>query len=574
MAPLSFSIVIPTFQRRDVVCDAVRALSAVDYEGPLELIVVVDGSTDGTAAALANVKCPFPVRVVEQPNAGAASARNAGAALASGEVLLFLDDDMMAAPDLVEQHARSHASGADAVLGHVPLDPKSPPCFLSEAAGRWAADRQQQLRDGRELGLFDLLTGQLSVKRSLFEALGGFDTAFTAGGSFGNEDLDFGLRLLDRGRVVFNPDAVSRQRYVVTPNQYLEQWEDAGRADVAFARKHPAHARELFELHGSKRWLHRLLLRPIAASSALSRTARAIALRLAARERLGPLARRYFAAARDIVYWSAVREAGGIPSGRTALILCYHAIADLSSDPVLSNYGVPPRQFIAQLDRLLSRGFTFIRPDELASFVESEGLLPRKAILLTFDDCYEEFSDIARTVLKPRGIQPIAFAVARLATNVWDQAIGAHALRLLNGPGLRELLQNGVEIGCHSRTHRSLPGLNESELLGETAGAADDLVADRLPRPRFFAYPYGEHDRRARETLKAAGFVAAFGLSPAVASTVSDRFALPRVEILAADGSWRFWLKTAMPRLSGLLNARAAILGRVAGLKSRVLARS
>src|SRR5436305_3071863 len=79
----SFSMVIPTYQRRDVVCEVVRALSRTTYAGKLELIIVVDGSTDGTAEALAAIACPFPVRILEQPNGGASRARNRGAAEAA-----------------------------------------------------------------------------------------------------------------------------------------------------------------------------------------------------------------------------------------------------------------------------------------------------------------------------------------------------------------------------------------------------------------------------------------------------------------------------------------------------------
>lgn len=309
----SFSVVIPTYQRRDVVCDAVRALCAVEYDGGFDLCVVVDGSTDGTAAALAQLSAPFPFRVIEQANAGAARARNRGAAQASGDILLFLDDDMMAAPDLLAQHAASYAQGADAVLGHIPLDPLSPPGFLAEAVGRWAEGRARRLSSGKPLTLFDLLTGQLSVRRSLFERIGGFDERFTAGGSFGDEDLDFSVRLLDKAKLVFNPAAVSFQRYVVTPGQLIDQWRDAGRADAEFARKHPRHAPDLFALHGARRPLTRLLLRPLASVPGISEGAEKAALWLADRRDraagpLGRLAGALFAAARSIVYWAGVRE--------------------------------------------------------------------------------------------------------------------------------------------------------------------------------------------------------------------------------------------------------------------------
>lgn len=311
---LSFSVVVPTYQRRDSVRDVVLALCGLDYAGDTELIVVVDGSTDGTEEELAKLRPPFPFQVISQANAGAAAARNRGASVASGDILLFLDDDMMAAPDLLQQHSRSYAEGADAVLGHIPLDPASPGTFLAHGVGKWAESRKARLESGGELDLFDLLTGQLSVRRSLFEELGGFDTGFTSDGAFGDEDIDFGVRLLDRGRVVFNPSAISFQRYIVTPRQLLRQWREAGEADVVFARKHPSRADRLFELHGSKKWITRLAIRPLASVPGASKLVMPMSTWIAERESHLPrplrrLVALQFAAARDVAYWSGVRRA-------------------------------------------------------------------------------------------------------------------------------------------------------------------------------------------------------------------------------------------------------------------------
>jgi glycosyltransferase involved in cell wall biosynthesis len=89
----SFSIIVPTYQRKAIVTDAVKAISRVVSSGELELLVIVDGSMDGTADGLRQMRCPFPYRVIEQANQGAGAARNRGAAQAAGEILLFLDDD-------------------------------------------------------------------------------------------------------------------------------------------------------------------------------------------------------------------------------------------------------------------------------------------------------------------------------------------------------------------------------------------------------------------------------------------------------------------------------------------------
>ena len=113
----SFSIVMPTYQRREVVSDAVQALCELDYDGPVEIIVVVDGSTDGTEAAVKAIPCRHPKKVIVQPNTGLAGARNRGAAEARGDIILFLDDDMMATPNLLREHARSHSEGAELVMG-------------------------------------------------------------------------------------------------------------------------------------------------------------------------------------------------------------------------------------------------------------------------------------------------------------------------------------------------------------------------------------------------------------------------------------------------------------------------
>src|SRR5437868_3570039 len=118
----SFSIIVPTYQRRDMVREAIYALSGLAYDGPIEIIVVVNGSTDGTAESVAKLDCRRQIRVVElQPNRGPAGARNRGASEATGDILLFLDDDMICDPNLVQQHARMYLEGADAVTGNIPL---------------------------------------------------------------------------------------------------------------------------------------------------------------------------------------------------------------------------------------------------------------------------------------------------------------------------------------------------------------------------------------------------------------------------------------------------------------------
>ena len=548
----SFSIVIPTFQRRDVVCDAARALAATRYRGKIELIVIVDGSTDGTADALRAIDMPFPVNVVEQPNGGASAARNRGAALARSDILLFLDDDMIAEPDLIEQHARLHREGANAVIGNTPIHPGSPAGFLPESVARWIASTKVN----SPLSPFDIFSGQLSVRRSIFEKLGGFDTAFTTAAAFGNEDADFGVRLLAAGDVRHNPAAISRQFYVVSAREFMERARRAVAADLLFVRKHPQLARQLFEEKGYSRPLTRLVYRPLARipllPGMLARLAVGVAdMALKTPLRSSRLVARFFSGARSVVYWSTLRASGWLPFSDRPLVLCYHAIEDQSDDPVLAPYGVPPRRFAEQLDSLTKRGFIFVTPAQVTAFLQLGAPLPRRPVLLTFDDGYADLVGLAREVLQPRAIEGLAFVVtgSKSGTNEWDQPYGAKTIRLLTAQDCIDLASLGVEIGSHSRTHREMPLLSDAERAQEARGSADELAAAGLPRPRFFAFPYGAVDPGSKLAVADAGYAAAFGLTQRRMSVKSDRFNLPRVLIHSTDGGWRFRLKTAAPDL-------------------------
>lgn len=543
---------IPTYQRKDVVAGALRALAEQRFDQPFEVIVAVDGSTDGTAESLRTMPAPFPMTVLEQPNAGAAAARNKGARQARGEILLFLDDDMVPQADLLEQHDRAHRAGADAVLGHMPLHPESAPGAISAAVGTWSEERLARLsRADARLTLHDLLTGQLSVAASVFRDIGGFDDAFTHRGSFGNEDVDLGHRLM-RGeyKISFNAAAISHQRYVVTPDQHLRQWRQAGQADVLFARKHPEEALDLFELNGLNTGFARRVARPLATVPGwhvVTGPIRSLAVALGNRH--GRVPSWVFFRARSLEYWRGVREAGGIPLSTAVRVLAYHAIADVQDPRSLSAFAVPPDQFRRQLEILRSFGFHLIQPEEFAGFAQGRQRLPRRAVLLTFDDCYTDLRDAAE-LLHDEGLGALAFAVSGLLgeTNEWDSHHGGPPRALLDAAGLAVLRADGIEIGGHSRTHTSLAGLALDALAGEVEGCVADLEAAGLGPIRFFAYPYGEHDERVRARTRALGLTAAFAIHPGVVDERTDLMRVPRIEVLRDDRGALFLGKVLMPR--------------------------
>jgi glycosyltransferase involved in cell wall biosynthesis/peptidoglycan/xylan/chitin deacetylase (PgdA/CDA1 family) len=540
-----FSVVIPTYQRRELVVASVQALARQTFEGAFEIVVVVDGSTDGSADALRALDVPVPVMVLEQPNSGAATARNAGARAARGTILLFLDDDMEADGNLLRELDRSHRAGADVVFGHIPLHTASPSNFLSDGIRQWADGRLERLMmPGESLTLHDLMTGQMSLARTLFERVGGFDASFTRDGTFGDEDIDFGYRLMRDGyHLVFNPDAISYQNYVVQPAHYLRQYRETGRADVAFARKHPEQASTIFALNGSQKPINRLLWRPLAALGPVG-TPILDGLRWLALKRVrggwpSNRAIRFFYQIWAMEYWRGVHEAGGVPRTQQLRVLAYHQIADLESAPVVAAYGVPPARFRRQVRLLQWLGFHFVSPDQFLSFLQGTVRLPPRSLLLTFDDAYADLLEVV-PFLKRRKVPGIVFVVsAQLAgSNTWDEAIGAPRLDLLDAPGLRTLAEASIEAGAHSRTHRPLTELSDRELEDEVDGSLADLHAAGIGRPRMFAYPEGAYDGRVTNRAKSAGLEACFTIAPGVATPGQDPFRIPRIEILRSDGTW------------------------------------
>jgi GT2 family glycosyltransferase/peptidoglycan/xylan/chitin deacetylase (PgdA/CDA1 family) len=531
-----FSVIIPTYERRATVVRSVLALERQRYRD-FEVVVVVDGSRDGTAQALRALEVAFALRLLEQPNRGRAAACNAGAAAAAGDVLLFLDDDMEADPALLAEHDRSRRQGADVVLGHMPLHPGSPRNVLSEGVGMWTDYRLERLTaPGEEIPIDDLLTGQLSICRATFARIGGFDTSFTRDGLFGGEDLDFGYRLVKAGcRVTFNPAAISYQRYDVDPATYLRRAREAGRSAHELSAKHPERAAELQRRLRVRSLRDRILALLAVTPPRVTWPLEARVVELVRSGRCGARMRRLFFALGKLEELRGARWARRDGQRAHAVVLAWHAIADLRHDPVLRDYGVPPERFAAQLDALIQDGRRFIGLPTLMAALDGQHPLPPRAVLVTFDDAYADLLTAALPILTERRIPALAFAVSdRVGTsNDWDRPLGAGVLSLLDAEGLRTVAANGVVVGSHGATHRALPTVARGELEAEVAGSAATLQALGLPRPTAFAYPHGELDGVVVAAVRSARYEAAFTVCPGVVRSGANRHAIPRLEVLA-----------------------------------------
>ncbi len=242
---IELSVVVPTHDRRSSVLRAIGALAAQHLEpARFEVVVVVDGSTDGTAGALRVVTTPFDLVVVEQPQRGRAAACNAGWSRARGAIVLFLDDDMEPEPACLSVHLERHrAPRRDLVIGAAPVteDGRSTPAsrYVRRRFDRHLANLA---RPGRLIGARDVYTGHASVPRAELEAVGGFDEGFRG---YGNEDVDLVRRLRETGvDVTFSSEAVARQHLDKDAVGLVADARARGRSLVRLADKDAAAGRE------------------------------------------------------------------------------------------------------------------------------------------------------------------------------------------------------------------------------------------------------------------------------------------------------------------------------------------
>jgi GT2 family glycosyltransferase len=310
------SVIIPTYQRRDSLLRTLASLRSQTLPGNAsEVIVAVDGSTDGSAGAVRGFVAPYALRALEGPNRGRAVACNAGVRAASGGVVVLLDDDMEASPGFLAAHARAHEASIErAVVGAAPIvvAPSAPP-FVRYMADGFRGRLERLAQPGYRLRFRDAYTGNFSVRRDVLLAVGGFDEAFRV---YGHEDYELALRLEEAGvELSYSADACARQHYEKTFEAFARDGIARGRTAVLFAGKHPAIVDriKLSEYHqGPWRWraLRGLLLR---ASRVTGRVPGWVIRVIARLERYQPARLdKYYTMAIDYLYWygalGALRE--------------------------------------------------------------------------------------------------------------------------------------------------------------------------------------------------------------------------------------------------------------------------
>ena len=213
------STIVPAYNNEATVAQAIDSALAQDFDGH-EVVVVDDGSTDGTAAVLARYR--DRIRVVHQANAGAASARNAGAAIALGEYFAFLDADDIWLPNALLARYESLASNPEAVLAygdfsivddaHLPLLSS---VFRAEPCAATAPTMDELIQR-----TWPILPTAVMVRSAAYRGVGGFDEGFRKAGW---EDFHLWMLMRERGPFVAVPQllAIHVDHPELAPEKYL-----------------------------------------------------------------------------------------------------------------------------------------------------------------------------------------------------------------------------------------------------------------------------------------------------------------------------------------------------------------
>lgn len=305
------SVVIPTHQRRNLLG---RTLAPLLADPDLhELVVVCDGCSDGSAEMVTTLaRADERVRLVQTQGCGAAGARLTGAEAATGELLLLLDDDVVAGRGLLQGHAAGHRGAERLVLvGYMPLAgaKRQPGGYPRDLYGREYERHCDRWETGAQEVLHTLWAGNMSVRRADFLLLAGQKKI--APGY--HEDLDLGLRLHKLGlHGRFDRRLAATHYYSRSPEAFIR---DALSSGAMLPQLHEAHSNEMGPLHDefAQRGLSWPARRLIAAGATQSwpRSALVLALPLLGSLRLYPIERYAGALLRRLLQQQAARANAG-----------------------------------------------------------------------------------------------------------------------------------------------------------------------------------------------------------------------------------------------------------------------
>lgn len=205
-------------------------------------------------------------------------------------------------------------------------------------------------------------------------------------------------------------------------------------------------------------------------------------------------------------------------------ILMYHVLGTPPASAPLPELWVSKARFSEQLAALSRAGYQAVTLKAVVAAWRRGGPLPRKPVVLSFDDGYLSQATIAAPAMRRYG---------------WPGVLNL-TLHNLGKDGLpRHLAQDMVKAGwqfdSHTLTHPDLRTLDDARLRRELVESRRQIREELGVTPRFFCYPAGKYDARVEAAVRAAGYEGATTVEPGLATRADDPFRWPRIRITNAD---------------------------------------
>lgn len=236
------SVIIPTYNRAQQLEKCLRALQSQSLaRESFEVLVVDDGSSDFTPELLRKwTECSPNIKSLHQKNAGQGNARNNALKHASGQIVLFIGDDIYGDTDFLEKHVAFHQEHPEktiACLGLTDWDPESDVTpfmeWLTHGGPQFA---YHQLAPHQEASFWYFYTSNISLKKELLLE-DSFDPDFKA---YGWEDIELGYRLMQKGlKLIYTPEVHAVHDHVMEPSSLKKRMFNVGKSALLFQKKQP-----------------------------------------------------------------------------------------------------------------------------------------------------------------------------------------------------------------------------------------------------------------------------------------------------------------------------------------------
>lgn len=223
---------------------------------------------------------------------------------------------------------------------------------------------------------------------------------------------------------------------------------------------------------------------------------------------------------------------------RRVPVLMYHRLG-ASRDEREARYAITPANFAAHMRALAGKGYRAIGIDTLVAWLEGGGDLPEGAMLITFDDGFRGVRDHALPVLEKLDWPFTVFLVSDLigGEDVWTRAANPASATypLLDATEILDMQRRGASFHSHTRSHASLPSLDDAALSDQLAGSRAALTRLLGQDVAYIAYPFGHHDARVEAATRAAGYRAAFSTRSGFNRRDENRYSIRRLDVYGTD---------------------------------------